>query len=253
MLFSRRDFLAGCAAMVAAYPASRVRATFAASSEERDLFVMLFLRGGCDGLNLVAPVDDPAYRAARGPELRVVDSGEEPGLPLSNGFSGFDFRIHPLAAPLKELYDDGRLAIVHACGLTHGTRSHFQAMNLIERGAPEAKHGSISTGWLARHLGVTGAVDPISAVAATPDLPDSLLGSHQAAAIARIDEFGVGEAKEFLDTLRWLHRGESAAHHAGVQTLRVTGAKVRATFHFRDSQGFRILIRSGHGRMFTRY
>ena len=29
--------------------------------------------------------------------------------------------------------------------------------------------------------------------------------------------------------------------------------KVRATFHFRDSQGFRILIRSGHGRMFTRY
>ena len=30
-------------------------------------------------------------------------------------------------------------------------------------------------------------------------------------------------------------------------------AKVRATFHFRDSQGFRILIRSGHGRMFTRY
>ena len=33
----------------------------------------------------------------------------------------------------------------------------------------------------------------------------------------------------------------------------VTGAKVRATFHFRDSQGFRILIRSGHGRMFTRY
>ena len=33
----------------------------------------------------------------------------------------------------------------------------------------------------------------------------------------------------------------------------VTGAKVRATFHFRDSQGFRILIRSGHGRMFIRY
>ena len=38
-----------------------------------------------------------------------------------------------------------------------------------------------------------------------------------------------------------------------LRRLTVTGAKVRATFHFRDSQGFRILIRSGHGRMFTRY
>ena len=39
----------------------------------------------------------------------------------------------------------------------------------------------------------------------------------------------------------------------GFNAMLVTGAKVRATFHFRDSQGFRILIRSGHGRMFTRY
>ena len=38
-----------------------------------------------------------------------------------------------------------------------------------------------------------------------------------------------------------------------VRAQSVTGAKVRATLHFRDSQGFRILIRSGHGRMFTRY
>ena len=39
----------------------------------------------------------------------------------------------------------------------------------------------------------------------------------------------------------------------GLARRSVTGAKVRATLHFRDSQGFRILIRSGHGRMFTRY
>ena len=42
-------------------------------------------------------------------------------------------------------------------------------------------------------------------------------------------------------------------NYNGFRVARVTGAKVRATLHFRDSQGFRILIRSGHGRMFTRY
>ena len=46
---------------------------------------------------------------------------------------------------------------------------------------------------------------------------------------------------------------EFANPYNDIGTYLVTGAKVRATLHFRDSQGFRILIRSGHGRMFTRY
>ena len=46
---------------------------------------------------------------------------------------------------------------------------------------------------------------------------------------------------------------EGFADPTKITVADVTGAKVRATLHFRDSQGFRILIRSGHGRMFTRY
>jgi len=36
-------------------------------------------RGACDGLNLVSPADDPAFVAARVPELRVAAGGENAG------------------------------------------------------------------------------------------------------------------------------------------------------------------------------
>ncbi|NER85164.1 MAG: hypothetical protein F6K42_37810, partial [Leptolyngbya sp. SIO1D8] len=58
------------------------------------------------------------YVAARPAHLRLQARGPEAGLPLANV---------PAALELKEHYDDGTLAIVHACGLTHGTRSHFEA------------------------------------------------------------------------------------------------------------------------------
>ena len=54
---------------------------------------MVFLRGGCDGLSLVAPYDDPIYRQERGgppahlspnpplPEPGPAAAGEEHGGP----------------------------------------------------------------------------------------------------------------------------------------------------------------------------
>jgi len=43
------------------------------------LFVVVFLRGGADGLHLVAPSADPLYVAARPADLRVLDSGDKAG------------------------------------------------------------------------------------------------------------------------------------------------------------------------------
>ena len=66
---SRRRFLIGCGSAVAAMAGSRlVSLSFAddaAQAASRDLLVVIFLRGGMDGLNFVAPVDDKHYIAAR--------------------------------------------------------------------------------------------------------------------------------------------------------------------------------------------
>ena len=75
------------------------------------------------------------------------------------------FALHPLLAPLHEIYRTGRLAIVHAAGSPDQTRSHFEAMATMERGVAD---GSVSTsGWLGRHLRAAAgvAVSPLRAVA----------------------------------------------------------------------------------------
>ncbi|MBY6266457.1 DUF1501 domain-containing protein (plasmid) [Azospirillum sp. 412522] len=164
--------------------------------------VVVFLRGGADMLALVAPADDPDYRAARTPELRVMAEGARAGIRLEQTLApALDFRLHPDAAPLAELYAGHQLAIVHAAGLTDGTRSHFVAQDLMERGiAREEDLARTGTGWVARWLsegeeGRVPAIGTASAPAASlagmggalavPDLRGGLAppGGPQAAAV----------------------------------------------------------------------
>src|SRR6185369_10512959 len=67
--------------------------------------VVIFLRGGADGLTLVAPVADDAYHRVR-PTLRVA---ETEGIRLDDVFA-----LHPRLAPLAPLWTAGELAIVHS-------------------------------------------------------------------------------------------------------------------------------------------
>jgi uncharacterized protein (DUF1501 family) len=107
-----------------------------------DVLVVLSLRGGFDGLAAVVPVGDPGYAGLR-PNLGL-DTGSL--LPLTGIFG-----LHPALAPLLPLWRSGRLAAVHAVGQAEPSRSHFTAMNELERAAPGT---SMRTGWLDRTLGL---------------------------------------------------------------------------------------------------
>ena len=63
------------------------------------------------------------------------------------------FGMHPAMAPLKPLWDAGTFGVVHAVGQAQPNRSHFSAMEELERAAPGT---SMRTGWLDRVLGVRG-------------------------------------------------------------------------------------------------
>ena len=154
------------------------------SSSGSDILVTIFLRGGCDGLNLVGPSADPVYIAERRVETRVERDGDHPGLPLENTLADSDFRFHFKAEKLKSLYDEKHLAIVHACGLTNATRSHFEATDYMERGTPDDKN--TPTGWLTRlnsQLHLRGLV-PVASI--TNSLPTSLLACSDAIAIPNV-------------------------------------------------------------------
>lgn len=141
------------------------------------ILVVIFLRGGADSLSLIAPVSDPGYIAARPEALRVLRGGDRPGLLLPAALADTEFRLHPAAAELAELFGAGDLSLIHATGLRDATRSHFDAEARIERGA-----SSGADGWLGRYLSQVPPSGPLPALAVGTALPLSLHGSQAAVA-----------------------------------------------------------------------
>lgn len=179
----RREFLYGCAGAAAASALSSAPILAQSPDGDKEILVVVFLRGGCDGLHLLAPVSDKNYIDARTANLRISDSGNERGLALTNTLSNLDFCLHPNAKALQELYQSKQLALLHAAGLSNGTRSHFDAQDLIERGLN--KKTNVAEGWLARYLRLHHKAAPedlLPAVGAR-SLPLSLQGGNVAVSI----------------------------------------------------------------------
>lgn len=227
---TRRNFLTGCSAAIAAMAGARItRLAFAelngstgrapASVADRSLIV-LSLRGGWDSLNVVPPIgDDRRHYVRARPTLALPERGENAALPLDDRFG-----LHPALAPLRELYQDGAFAIVHATGLAHETRSHFDAMEYMELGTPGIK--TTREGWIARHLLATGVRDDalLAPALAIGGAPTSLREAPGAVAVDNLDDFKLWGDESFFDeqrrVLSRLYTGETWAHAAGAQTLR---------------------------------
>lgn len=223
---SRREFLVGCSATIAAFAGARLtRVAFGrptgADSYNQEILIVIFLRGGWDALNVLSPLsgDDRGYYEANRPSLQIPTSGENAALTLDGQFG-----LHPAMLPLHGLYQDGKLAMVHAAGLTSDTRSHFDAMQYIELGTPGSKF--TTTGWLTRHLQSASNLPPsimFPALSAGYEQAQSLLGSYDAIAMSNPDSFSFDGHWNYEDaqrqTLRHLYDGDTWLYQAGTQTL----------------------------------
>ena len=184
---SRRSFLksAGLGFVALGLPPSfLVRAAGAQVNGRNKAFVVVFQRGAMDGLNVVIPFKDRAYYALR-PNIAVKEpaAGEERAIDLDGYFA-----LHPALAPLKAIYDQGQLAIVHAAGSPDNTRSHFDAQDYMEIGTPGIK--STPDGWLNRYLAdKPGKDSPFRGVALTPQTPRILAGATPTLTLSSIEEF----------------------------------------------------------------
>ena len=147
------------------------------------ILVVVFLRGGADGLSLVAPSSDADYIAARPADLRVHRDGDGAGRPIRQELADVDFRFHPAAAAFAELYESGDLSLIHATGLPEATRSHFDAEARIERGLfGGALPPGDPSGWIGRWLKAAAPSGPMPALAVGAMRPGSLIGAEAAVA-----------------------------------------------------------------------
>ncbi|HZX41589.1 MAG TPA: DUF1501 domain-containing protein [Myxococcaceae bacterium] len=214
---SRRQLLrsAGALAALGAVPGFLGRALAASTPGSGKTLVLVFLRGGADGLSIVPPVGDPAYRAAR-PTLALAPPGKEGGaIRLDDVFA-----LHPALAPLLPLWSDGTLGIVHAAGLPGATRSHFDAQDFCESGTPGTK--STADGWLNRAVRrATGPDGAFRVVALQPTLPRMLVGDAPAVAMSSLGQFrlpgGPGGSNAF-DAL-YAQAVDAALRTTGLETF----------------------------------
>ena len=127
-----------------------------ARAEGRDpRFLAIVLRGGLDGLGVVAPVGDPDWRKLRGDKALTLD-GPSLALPLDDFFA-----LNPAMPNLHRLYRANQALIVHAVATPYRERSHFDGQDVLESG--HAGSGATDTGWLNRALSALTPGGPVSA------------------------------------------------------------------------------------------
>jgi uncharacterized protein (DUF1501 family) len=193
---SRRSLLKAFgvgAALATASPLVGMRGAFAADAGwTGDTVVVLSLRGGFDGLSAVVPVGDPAYAAWR-PNI-AIPTGQTFQLDST-------FGLHPALSALQPFWSGNKLAFVHAAGMTAPNRSHFSAMEEMERAAPGT---SARSGWLDRTLGLHAAGGPFGAVQmGSTDIPESLSGPWPELGMNSISSFRLSGTNNSTQRTTW--------------------------------------------------
>jgi uncharacterized protein (DUF1501 family) len=148
--------------------------------------VVIFLRGGTDGLNLVVPYGEKAYYEAR-KTLAIAKPGSPEGALDLDGFFG----LHPAAQALNPLFAQGKAMALHAVGYSQNTRSHFEEQDVWETGV--IGNTISSDGWLNRHLLSSQGHGPIRAISIGDSLPRILRGQAPAYAVRGISELTLPE------------------------------------------------------------
>lgn len=201
---SRREFLAGSFTLLSAastmpvFLGNTLQALAAddpnpkKKDDSQRILVVLQLAGGNDGLNTIIPTEMDAYYRAR----KQIAIAKKDALPLKDGFG-----LHPAASGLKELYDGGRLAIIHGVGYPNPNRSHFTSTDIWATADPQQRSNN---GWVGRYFDAccTGSdpdPEPIKGIALTDETPLTMMG----------DRF-LPLAFENPDSLSWRGGGKDA-------------------------------------------
>ncbi len=150
-----------------------------AQVQSEKTLVVIFQRGGCDGLNTVVPYAEDDYYRLR-PDIAIAPPGSGAGRALN--LDGF-FGLHPAMRGMHDIYHQGHLAILPAVHYPNGNRSHFSSQDFIESGTPGKLRAD---GWLNRYLVSRKLTSELRAVS-FGSLMHALKGTKPVATINSLD------------------------------------------------------------------
>jgi uncharacterized protein (DUF1501 family) len=172
-MMNRRAFLKdGVAAFTISFAAPAFLSDLARAqgASSRNL-VVLDLTGGNDGLSMLVPYTDTAYYSRR-PTLAIPAGAV---LQVGSDSSGKALGLHPKLAGLKDIFNQGRLALIQRVGYENSSRSHFFGADIWSTANPSNSAGN---GWVGRYLAtLPPPLDPLAAWNTTGDTPHALLSS----------------------------------------------------------------------------
>jgi len=191
---NRRDFLRRLMTVPLASGAflygDPLRFNLRAAPASGKTLIVIFQRGGCDGLNTVVPYGDAEYYNLR-PGIAVPP----PGLGGALNLDGF-FGLHPSLVGLHNIYLDGALAVLPAVHYAGAPLSHFDSQYLVESGTPLGS----TDGWLNRHLANQSTEAQLRAAAFSAGVPHAFAGQISVPTFANLESLGLhGESEASLE------------------------------------------------------
>jgi len=163
--------LAGGCLLGSSALAGRIRPRFAAGKGgSLKKLVVVFQRGGNDGLNTLVPVANPQYGYYQNLRPDVY-------LPLDrlraiNGESFF--MVPPSFDPLIPIIQADNMSLIHCVGYPSPDHSHFESQSYFETAVPGS---GLLDGWLNRYLQNTSGPGIIRGISIGYNIPQSVSGT----------------------------------------------------------------------------
>jgi uncharacterized protein (DUF1501 family) len=170
MSITRRTFMKnGVAAFTFSFAAPAFLSDLARAqgAASRNL-VVLDLSGGNDGLSTLVPYTDSYYYSRR-PTL-AIPAGTV--LQVGSDSSGKPLGLHPKLTGIRDIFNQGRLALIQRVGYQNSSRSHFYGTDIWSTANPS---NTTESGWVGRYLStLPQPLDPLTAWNTTGDTPHAL-------------------------------------------------------------------------------
>jgi uncharacterized protein (DUF1501 family) len=226
---NRRNFLSGLGASAVSLPLVLEGFTTRAFAESPTLkhvaelaaaqdriLVLIQLNGGNDGINTLIPLDQASVyysirQAVAIPQNRIVKLNDATGL-------------HPSFAPVKSLFDEGKLSIINGVSYPTVNQSHFRSTDIWFTASDYNQY--LSSGWLGRFVNHEAPTYPVGYPNATHPDPLAIEIGGAMSLTLQGHTHAMGVTIRDLSAFEQLVNGQSSGGGSVVQRTGKAGTRI---------------------------